>query len=89
MLLVYAYFLANSCILALGFYYLSRQIRGIPIVTMNGGNVPNWIPLFCMLFGTLGLLATIPLIFSNNPSWLTDKIFHFVSWLLARFVVAE
>jgi hypothetical protein len=85
--LLYGYFVISLIILGLGVYYTATIIR-----VRTGGNVVGkpkppmlGIAIFVLLFGLLGAVASAPVIFTDNPTWLTDKIFFVVNWIISLF----
>ena len=64
---------------------LIREWRGNPTCAVNGGQVPKWVHAYGVALGAFGVLAAVPVLFTDNPYWLTDKIFYGVDLVLSIF----
>lgn len=79
MAFAYMYFALSIAFIAIGVYYLVRVARGLPVEGANGGYVPVWTHWWAIGMGVLGVLASAPSIFTDNPHWFVDKIYFVVS----------
>ena len=83
-ILLYGFFLTSLFLTGVGATYFVRASRGVAVLGQNGLPTPKWLHVFVFCFGCLGVASSAPLIFSDNPHWLVDKIYFAVSKLLAQ-----
>lgn len=83
--LLYGYFLASALVAAIGFVYFIRVSRGIVVPGGNGAATAKWLHGFCIGLGSVGIMASAPSIFSDNPHWFVDKIYFLMSQMISAF----
>lgn len=80
--LVQVFFWVCALAVAMSIYYLFKAAKGKPALDPRGQPLPWWVWGIFLFVGVLGLAATGPGIYFNNPLWLTDKIF----WLVGKLI---
>ena len=85
MILVHFFFLLSLAVIAYGVYYWVRLLRGRPQLAGNGEPLPWWAWATIVSFGSLGVAASAPGLFFDQPHWFDDKIFWVVERLLGLF----
>ena len=83
--LLYTYFIVSVIMALMGAVYFVRVSRGVAVLGGNGATTPRWLHAFFACLGGLGMLASAPSIFADNPHWFVDKIYFVVSKIVAVF----
>jgi hypothetical protein len=82
MLLVHIFFWVCLLLVGMSVYYWVRLVRGRPELDPKGNPLPWWVWATFIGFGVLGMVASAPGLFFEQPYWLTDKIY----WVVEKFV---
>jgi hypothetical protein len=82
---LYLFFIASTALAVFGALYFIRVTRGVAVLGGNGLPTPRWLHGFVFCIGCLGVFASAPSIFSDNPHWFVDKIYYVVSKIIEVF----
>jgi len=82
MVLVHVFFWVCILLTATAAYYWVRLLRGSPKLDPKGKPLPWWVWAIFAGVGVLGVIASAPGLFFNQPHLLTDKIY----WIVEKFV---
>lgn len=86
MILIHAFFWTCVVVVGQSLYYWIQLIRGRLQVSRQGEPLPWWVWATFLGFGVLGITASAPGLFFDQPYWLTDKVFSALEKLIRLFV---
>ena len=85
MMLIHIFFWTCVVVVGQSLYSWIQLVRGQPQVSRNGEPLPWWVSATFLGVGVLGITASAPGLFFDQPHWLTDKIFWAVEGLIHLF----